>query len=526
MSNNYTNLEVFKQVKRYFNTLHQSDQKGGVYEFFPQNMYGKIYRKSVGGSINVISEILMKYNNSVFTTLNSYYKRDIEENKSIRNSENLWGLDCIMIDIDGPSELCGKEKELYDALSWFWKEKGLLPKPNLYSFTGGGGIHLYYTFERLPKTMEKSVNNLKRLLISKIQEIEEGYEIFPYLYDDNGETITYHVDTKVVDSQRCDRVPGSINPKTGNRCVCFSTNTKRYTIQELYTYVENEVKIKNSNKKIKFHFENKTIPLVRVFSKRVKGLFELQKNGKTFYGCREQAVYIMAVSLRQLGISAEEVRKVLRSFNNGFYKPLRSCEIEGNLRSNKEYKFTNEYIKNCLQLTSEEEKIMFSAKRPGNRKERTFKNKVNIAKLVVKNKTISEIAKILNLSQSCVKHMRVAIKKEGGFKFWACGCNKKLFKKQICRTVITIKKSISDGLFRAAPKGFIFDTFIGSFCNVLNTLYKCMGTINKAKTKVEELKEHNISNNILKEINNQSANIYGQLCGLNNYSGLCLGLNA
>ena len=110
MSNNYTNLEVFKQVKRYFNTLHQSDQKGGVYEFFPQNMYGKIYRKSVGGSINVISEILMKYNNSVFTTLNSYYKRDIEENKSIRNSENLWGLDCIMIDIDVPSELCGKEK--------------------------------------------------------------------------------------------------------------------------------------------------------------------------------------------------------------------------------------------------------------------------------------------------------------------------------------------------------------------------------------------------------------------------------
>ena len=53
-----------------------------------------------------------------------------------------------------------------------------------------------------------------------------------------------------------------------------------------------------------------------------------------------------------------------------------------------------------------------------------------------------------------------------------------------------------------------------------------MGTINKAKTKVEELKEHNISNNILKEINNQSANIYGQLCGINNYSGLCLGLNA
>lgn len=410
---------------------------------------------------------------NVFVTLHSFHSKTYNSKVSIRDENNLWGMDCLMLDIDGPEEFCGKEQELYDRLSWVWK-KNLLPEPNLYSFTGGGGIHLYYSFNRLPKQMKKSVTTIKKLFAAKLQECVDGYELFPEAVGDNGKILTYHVDTKIFDTQRYDRVPGSINPKTGNRCLCFGTGVARYTIQELFSYVEDDLCISkqmSKNKKHNFLIQKNNVPFSRLFNKRVNGLFALQKKGKTFDGCRNQALFIMINSLKQLSVPYDKICECVSDFNNGFAEPLHHSELNALCRSAKKeniYKFTNQYIKDALCLTPSEEKVMFTSSRPGNRKQKTFANKVNIAKLVIQKQTISEIAKILNLSQSCVKHMRVAIKKTGGFIFWASSCKKKLFKKRIKVFIANIKKSINDGLFCAASKTAFACVVIGSFCNVPN----------------------------------------------------------
>lgn len=464
-------LNIKEQVKLYFNTLHEKDQKGGHYVFSPQDKYGDVQHGAVGTSINKITNMLYNdSNSSVFVTLNSYNK---VSDKNLRNRSNLWGLDCIMIDIDGKKELCGKEQELYDSLSWFWKTKNLIPEPNLWSCTGGGGIHLYYCFERLPRQMENSIKTLKKLFNQKIDEIQKSYDCFPYVYNSNGEFITYKVDTKVTDSQRYDRIPGSINKKTGRRCVCFRNNIPRYKYSDLFEYFEcdslpkrNAIKKKKTNKTYNKTFSNEV--LIRLAKKRIKALFELQKNGHSFINCREYAVFIMANSMRQLNFTTNVIEKTLNTFNQKFYEPLRQSEIEANVKQEKVYAISNNDVISWLNLDEQEKELFLSKKRPGNRKKKTFKNKVNIAKLVIEGFSISEIAKKLSISISIVKHMRVAIKKSGGFSFWSTGCNKKAYKKALMKKLNNKKKPVNNRLFSAAKIWNEKCTIIGSFCNKYN----------------------------------------------------------
>lgn len=481
-----TNFEIKEQVKLYFNTLHVQNQKGGHFVFSPQDKYGEVQDGAIGTCINEVSNLFFANNNTVFVTLNSYKK---VSNKNLRNAKNLWGIDCIMIDIDGTPELCGKEEELYNNLSWFWKTKKLLPEPNMYSFTGGGGIHLYYCFDRLPRQMENSVKTLKKLFNEKLKEIQNSYDVFPYVCKKKS-IITYNVDCRVVDSQRYDRVPGSINKKTGNRCICFKNNVERYQYLSLFNYFEDDYKkpVRNKNKLVKTSAKPKKQNysaeiLKRLANKRVKALFELQKNGHHFYGCREYAIFVLANSLRQLEYSKTNIKRMLFDFNNGFYEPLSAAEINANVKQNIIYAISNREIITWLKLEPSEEKLFITNKRPGNRKKRTFNNKVNIAKLVVEGFSISQIAKKLNISISIVKHMRAAIKKEGGFLYWSLGCDKKKYKNAL-KNMFIQKKPMNNRLYCAGLKSAIFSTLIGSFCNKYNIL---------RRNTIESLKEINYS---------------------------------
>jgi len=84
----------------------------------------------------------------------------------------------------------------------------------------------------------------------------------------------------------------------------------------------------------------------------------------------------------------EEIETALNTFNAGFAMPLASCELQAILRQKNIYRFTNKYISDVLELTADEKKLMFAAKRPGNRKERTWNNKVAIAKAAMQGMTV------------------------------------------------------------------------------------------------------------------------------------------
>lgn len=129
--------------------------------FANQNHLQKHSSGAVGSCINMIANDLIREDCSVFATLNSY---NPAKDAVLRTLRSLWRADCIMVDIDADVELVGREEELYRALSWLWIIDKRLPEPNLVSFSGGGGIHLYFTFGHIPASMPKSLRYLKQLI--------------------------------------------------------------------------------------------------------------------------------------------------------------------------------------------------------------------------------------------------------------------------------------------------------------------------------------------------------------------------
>lgn len=473
--------------------------------FANQNHLQKHSSGAVGSCINMIANDLIREDCSVFATLNSY---NPAKNAVLRTLRSLWRADCIMVDIDADVELVGREEELYRVLSWLWIIDKRLPEPNLVSFSGGGGIHLYFTFGHIPASMHKSLRYLKQLINKRIQEYLDTCGIVPTAHKENGTFAHYRVDMKTVDPQRYDRVPGSINPKTGRRCVCFKTGVERYSYQDIFTYFDKQIEInraKMADYKEKAKLYSRTnkekscktkkgkkygiSTKNRVPNRRVQGLFALQKNGKSFDGCREFACHIIASSMRSMNKPVEEIETALNTFNAGFAMPLASCELQAILRQKNIYRFTNQYISDVLELTANEKKLMFAAKRPGNRKERTWNNKVAIAKAAMQGMTVVQTAEKLNLSISCVKHMRAAMLRTGGFLFWSLECNKKAFEKEMKRLVAALRQAailvknspVKAGLSRAALRSdadvenmlkqcLLSLCADGSFCQVYNIL--------------------------------------------------------
>lgn len=438
----YKNDDIKIQVERYFSALHLHPEglKGGVFTLMEKNKFKEQHSHGYKKSIEKITNLLYKQERAVFVTLNSYKKDRPTDPYCKRDDKHLWGIDTLMIDIDAPPQLCGVEDELISILKWAW-ELGKIPTPNLYSYTGSGGIHLYYCIERLPKSMKESINALKWAIAEKIIAYEQD---FP-----TREGYTYKVDTKIFDSQRLDRVPGSIHEDTGKMCVCFTTDQPKYKYKDLLSYCDEEswsaeYKIQDARKYInKLRGIKEEIPTDKptykpvikteketdnkygekearaLCKKRINTLFTLAKNGKDFRNCREIACFILRTWCMQLEYDETKTIKYLKMFNNLLEEPLSEKELLNNTKCRKQYKFTNAYLKDALNLT-EKELLMFSKKyRPGNRKERTLIDKINIAKLLIKGISSDEICDKLGISLSLLKRRRTEMKKAEGLEFWA-----------------------------------------------------------------------------------------------------------
>jgi len=488
-----------EQVKLYFNTIHAKDQKGGAFVFHAENDKGYNYVRNFDSSLKTVTTLLKNNQDfSVFCSLNSYKPKKgatKDELSHIRSKKNLWGIECIMIDIDAPSEFSGREEELYDVLSWHWGNKGFLPEPNLVSFSGGGGIHLYFAFDRLPKDMEKSINLLKYALAELFVQLEAAH-MFPVAEKEmkkgTTEIIAYKVDLNVLDTQRMDRIPGSINPKTGKMHRCFSTGREKYTYKELKDFLlegekykyENKLKeLKNSIKELRTglksvpekHYrsvENKEIRERKLGEKRVERLLSLsKKTNKSFEGCRELAAFILTNSAHTANYSDEKIIELLDELNNCFYSPLSEKELHLALEhSNKEYRFKNEKIAEMLNLTPAEAKIMFPDNtRPGDRKERTKRDKIIIAKKTLKGKSYPEIAKETEYSLSLVKRRAREMKSDGNLVFFANGCRKGRVNRIVKNHIIQLLKQLygKSEIDEKENTVFYFDEF-GSFCTVLS----------------------------------------------------------
>ena len=463
--------EIQRQVELYFSVLHDHPEglKGGVFTHMKKNRFKEQYSLGYDKSIEHIEKLLNEGDRAVFVTLNSYKKDHRRDFYCKRDDNHLWGIDTIMIDLDAPTQLLGVEDEVIEILKWAW-ELNKIPKPNLYSYTGSGGIHLYYCFERLPKTMQQSINALKWGIAEKIISFEKD---FP-----SREGYSHKVDTKIFDNQRLDRVPGSIHEDTGVMCTCYSTNQPRYKYKDFLQFFDedswsSEYKIKDAQLYISklrgetlktdtltstptkdptsqktlsnpLKTETKTSDTLKerqLLQKRINALFTLAKNGKDFKNCREMSCFFLRNWCQQLSFSEEKTQKYLYKFNSYFKDPLSEKELLNNTCSNKFYKFSNQYIKNTLNLTDEEMKVFSKKYRPGDRKERTLIDKINIAKLLIKGYSSDKICEELSISLSLLKRRRTEMKKAEGLEFWA---NYKIPHKNPVKLLTAIVKTLQE----------------------------------------------------------------------------------
>ena len=485
---NYDFNDISMQVERYFSALHSHPEglKGGVFTHMEKNKFKEQRSCGYKKSVDNITKLLLKQDRPVFVTLNSYKKDLPTDIYCKRDEKHLWGLDTIMIDLDAPTDLLGVEEELINILKWAWDTQRI-PKPNLYSFTGSGGVHLYYCFERLPKSMNQSINALKWAIAEKIVEYEKDFPMR------NGKT--YKVDTKIFDSQRLDRVPGSIHETTGQMCKCFNTDKKRYKYKELLEYCDEEkwngkYKIENSRQYIgklrgeteepqkeeqaikkemnlpSTHLSPATLTKEdkKLSTKRINGLFTLARKGKDFTGCREISCFILRNWCNQLQYSNNKTENILKKFNNLFDEPLSERELLQNTRSKKLYKFTNAYLKQTLNLTEEEALVFCKRYRPGDRKERTLIDKINIAKLLLQGLTSDQICEKLSISLSLLKRRRAEMKQAEGLQYWAAMRLEKAEK-----TLVAIVRQLKD---KIGEQTIAFRTFIEDIKNISSDIYK------------------------------------------------------
>lgn len=202
------------QMTAYFDTLH-NDTKDGRFVV----TFGKGCHHTLNGKPTRVKQDFMEHfkdyqSENIFCTINAFNKfKNLD--KPERNQKNLYCFDTLLFDIDAITEGIhdrNLEPQLVTEFLGYCKMKQI-PVPNAFSYSGSGGVHLYYKIAPVYPRLNKALQALKYIMAEKMTEFLRTYE--------DGFGIEYKVDTQVFDDMRLDRVPGTMNPKTGRMCEFF-----------------------------------------------------------------------------------------------------------------------------------------------------------------------------------------------------------------------------------------------------------------------------------------------------------------
>lgn len=418
-----------EQVKNYIETLHSDNLSSSLILYHKAFSYGKGYLTK-RQMIKAITRTI-KNERKCYATLNRYISLGVNEygyKEYRRNVKSLMGLEVICLDLDLKTEMDINEPRRFreqEVLKYIKQKanRGDIIMPTAVSFTGSGGLHIYYAFNEVPKQMMKTVQVVKYELAEQLAE--QYRELDEYM-----DGMEYRVDLNSMDHQRIDRVPGSIHELTGKMCT-FHVIGEKFDIKELaeelndrklkYTYA-----IKNCKHRIKVYSEGRMVKPYKKMTfkkkwtsvilrtpkdlalKRMDELFVLAKSGHGFYRCRELACFLLRVFCDDAGYSYEDKIAKMEELNRLFYEPLAHTELMRTARQQRHYKFTNGKIREMLGLSETEG--FFVGKRVFKNKAEQIKNDIKaIAELVKNGLKIKEIAEKLSMSLSKVKRLKLRI---------------------------------------------------------------------------------------------------------------------
>lgn len=263
---------------------------------------------------------------NVYVTVNSFrgYRR---------TADKLYNKTAMFIDLDShryssKEELNRTKNNTRKVLEAAFKN-GDLAVPTMITSTGRG-YGLFYVLkssiantDRAAKSMQL-FNSIYDQLIVRIKEILESVPD------------TMEVDTKVRDSARVVRMPGTVNQNNGAVCHLVSVNSDQegnpvyYDLQDimagckLYNHKKQDNKPREEKKII--NFVNYLNPFLAVRVKRLQKLQEI-RGVACVDSCRETMCFILYSALTQISSHDDAVRS-LYEYNAAFTEPLPEEELE------------------------------------------------------------------------------------------------------------------------------------------------------------------------------------------------------
>ena len=414
----YSNINELKAITyAYFKSVHGVSFKGGAVIVYNGNFSDHTNCTTASQAAYTAARFI-KSSGSAYATINQF--TNFGDGAYRRSSKSLYGIPAIVIDLDKIDKSRGTMSQS-EMLGFLRNEKHLsqLPEPNFAVETGSGGYHLYYLLNRLPHSMEKSVQALKLALHERFVRLEDGH--------DHGEfTFNLRVDLQCMDISRLIRVPGSFHEDTSKQAEMVLIRKKRYEYRELaekllplswnYDYL-----ISNLNRSIEnVRTQKEKAPVKSRFrmgtpgalaERRILEIFRLADSGYGFSGCRELACFLVWNNAILLKWDQSMIEQKLRELNKRFYAPLSENELFRCTKAKRHYKMTNEKIRTMLNLCDDDSDFFSGKRRSKGRKEKTQMHLRQIAALVNEGLTIAQIAEKLNLSESLVKRRRAQLMK-------------------------------------------------------------------------------------------------------------------
>lgn len=289
----------------------------------------------------------------------SMYMSVADYKRAKREAENLYGVSSMILDLDTYNSIheCDTDEEMFESMQPILKRIGV--EPNMY-INSGHGRYLVFSF-----------NNVN-LSISKMQKLyKETIKKLIFQFKEFG------ADSKCSDITRIFRLPGNINPKTGDAAYIIKKFDKRTTLSDLATAVGickgKDVEEKTQkNKRRTFAMYYKSIfnsKYSKVNQQRDEDFNKLlELRNYDIEGYRNTLFHLMSINCFYLGMNEKEVTIYLTEINKSLVAPYDGLDAVIHYAKNnyeiyqeeydKAIKYTNRNIVKLLDITKEEQKHM------------------------------------------------------------------------------------------------------------------------------------------------------------------------
>ncbi len=276
-----------------------------------------------------------------------------------RVSDNLYGVSSIVLDLDTYHSIYeyDTDEEMMQEMRPVIDRIGI--EPNMY-VNSGHGRYLVYSFNNI----NLSVPEMRKLYQETVKKL-----IFQFK--------EFGADAKCSDITRVFRVPGNINPKTGEKAYVVEGFESRGTLSELAEAVgickgKTVFEKKNRSRQRKYEMYHLSLGKSRYTKVNMQRdddfntLLELR--GYDMEGYRNILFHLMSVNCFYFGMDEDSVKDYLNEINRSLIAPYDSLDaVIRYAKSNHEryeddyegaVKYTNRTIVGLLDITEEEQKYM------------------------------------------------------------------------------------------------------------------------------------------------------------------------